>query len=98
MIKTVRLSLFPKYKMTMTQSLGVPPLDSSATGSLSFLQHAIGSRTTNPFGTFVFAILGASRDPGGLIRRSVQFFEMYERYRKGFASNAGWAGQPVLKQ
>ncbi|MGH7206352.1 MAG: hypothetical protein ACREI2_09120 [Nitrospiraceae bacterium] len=30
--------------------------------------------------------------------KSYQFFELYDRYGKGFASKTGWAGQPVPKQ
>ena len=30
--------------------------------------------------------------------KAYQFFELYDRYGKGFASKAGWAGQPVPKQ
>jgi hypothetical protein len=30
--------------------------------------------------------------------KAYQFFELYDRYGKGFASNTGWAGQSVPKQ
>ena len=30
--------------------------------------------------------------------KAYQFFELYDRYGKGFASESGWAGQPVPKQ
>ncbi|MGH7230890.1 MAG: hypothetical protein ACREJU_05945 [Nitrospiraceae bacterium] len=30
--------------------------------------------------------------------KAYQFFELYDRYGKGFASQAGWAGQPVPAQ
>ena len=29
--------------------------------------------------------------------KAYQFFELYDRYGKGFASQVGWTGQPVLK-
>ncbi|MEW6543881.1 MAG: hypothetical protein AB1411_09760 [Nitrospirota bacterium] len=30
--------------------------------------------------------------------KAYQFFELYDRYGKGFASKAGWAGQPLPKR
>ncbi|TAJ23852.1 MAG: hypothetical protein EPO64_10425 [Nitrospirae bacterium] len=30
--------------------------------------------------------------------KAYQFFELYDRYGRGFASKAGWAGQPVPEQ